>query len=328
MPNDAVPTSVTKPRGSRTDPDRHRLPFSVILMTTLALAACAGADSEGGVPTGRPEVFAPGVISDGREQYRVTFTPTGDTAYFAASDGFFPQTREASIYYSVRVDGAWQPPALAPFSGTFPDLDPFVTPEGTQLYFSSIRPHDGADRDVADLWVVEREGEDWGVPVRVETSTEVDDLYPSLDRAGNLYFANPTSTPDGSDNWNIVVSRRTGPGLAVAEPIAGKVNSDRMWEFNPAISPDGRRLVFTRLDVANAVETGFGQLHVSILEGDGWGEPRMLDISVNSGLDEYHPSFSPGGETLYFVRRDPLAPDADGDLYRISVGAAGLAIVR
>jgi len=275
------------------------------------------------------EVFAPGVISDDREQYRITFTPSGDTAYFAAGDGFFPMTREASIYFSVRVGGEWQPPELAPFSGHHPDIDPFITPDGRRLYFSSIRPRGnepeppihGAPQDPVDIWMVERRGEGWSEPVRVPVGTPFDDLYPSVDREGNLYFATQMPRAEGDDTWNIWVARRTGEGFADPEPLTGHLNTSEHWEFNPAISSDGRRLVFTRLNPSDAVATGLGELHVSFLRDGTWSEARNLGPPVNTELDEYHPSFSPDGATLYFVRRDPFEDHPNGDLYRIPVAA-------
>jgi hypothetical protein len=86
------------------------------------------------------ELFAPGVISDAKRQWRITFTADGRTAYFAESEGFFPATRQATIHVTRRVDGAWTEPEVAPFSGRYSDIDPFVTPDGSRLYFSSIRP--------------------------------------------------------------------------------------------------------------------------------------------------------------------------------------------
>lgn len=82
-----------------------------------------------------PEIFAPGVISDQRWQWRITFTPGGRTAYFAVSDGFFPFEREATIMVSHRqAHGTWSTPEVAPFSGTYSDIDPFITPDGRRLY--------------------------------------------------------------------------------------------------------------------------------------------------------------------------------------------------
>src|SRR5688572_7216595 len=117
-----------------------------------------------------PQIFAPGVISDANEQWRLTFTPDGRTAYFAESEKFFPITRKATIYTSTLKDGQWSEPVVAPFSGTHSDIDPFITPDGQRLYFSSIRPvppdlkvgpaqssdSGGVSRSDIDIWMVER----------------------------------------------------------------------------------------------------------------------------------------------------------------------------
>ena len=120
------------------------------------LAFCGGCGLPCGDAPARAEVFAPGTLSDPREQWRITFTPDGRTAYFAASDGFFPFTRQATIYVSHRAGAGagWSTPEVAPFSGEHPDIDPFVSRDGRRLYFSSIRPVDGTLRGDADLWMV------------------------------------------------------------------------------------------------------------------------------------------------------------------------------
>ncbi len=38
------------------------------------------------------------------------------------------------------VDGQWTEATVASFSGTYPDIDPWLSPDGESLYFSSIRP--------------------------------------------------------------------------------------------------------------------------------------------------------------------------------------------
>ena len=93
-----------------------------LTVVTIATAGCAlrssGAQSPAGAsstanyfPT--PQLFAPDVISDSNEQWRITFTADGKTAYFAESTGFFPMTRQATIYVSEYVNGAWTAPAEA-----------------------------------------------------------------------------------------------------------------------------------------------------------------------------------------------------------------------
>ena len=102
-----------------------------IWLIVLTLSAAAGQG---------PQIFAPGLISDANEQWRITFTPDGRTAYFAESEKFFPFTRQATIYTSTLSEGAWSAPVVAPFSGAHSDIDPFITPDGQRLYSRRSAP--------------------------------------------------------------------------------------------------------------------------------------------------------------------------------------------
>ena len=290
-----------------------------------SLAGCA----RGGAPSPeplQPAVFAPGVISDAREQWRLTFTPDGDTAYFAASDGFFPITRRATIYVSHRMGSGWSAPAVADFSGTHADIDPAISPDGRRLYFSSIRPVDGAARGDIDVWMVERTaGGRWGAPVRLgdEVNSDLDELYPSVSRDGALFVAAGPRAPSPGSNFDIYRAERRGEGFAprVAlgagvnrQPAADDPHPQAAWEFNPEISPDGRTLVFTSLRPGGQ---GLGDLYVSHLRGGAWTPARNLGAPVNTAADEYHPTWSRDGAWLYFVRRNPLP----GDFHRVPARA-------
>jgi Tol biopolymer transport system component len=299
------------------------IPVEAVATDPAVAESAALASAQAGRPVS-PEVFAPGVISDHREQYRITFSPSGDTAYFGASDAFFPASRQAFIYQSVRVGGEWGEPEIASFSGEFSDIDPFISPDGQRLYFSSIRPIDGVDRPDLNTWVVERVGDGWSQPSLLPTVNSTnDDLYPSVDREGNLYFASTRPRPDLIRAWNIWTARRIGDGYAEPEPLGDGINSERTWEFNPAISPDGERLVFTRLDIRDQPGTHFGEIMVSHFHRGEWTTALNIGAPVNSPLDEFHPSFSPDGKTLYFVRRDPTVEQAVGDIYHVPVSALG-----
>jgi hypothetical protein len=116
-----------------------------------------------------PELFEPGSFSlPEQHEYRVAFTPDGTTAFFGRSDEFFPESRQAALYMSERVAGSWSTPVVAPFSGVYPDLDPFVSSDGQRLYsrpsalwtasrertrtsgWSSARGRAGASRRISD----------------------------------------------------------------------------------------------------------------------------------------------------------------------------------
>jgi hypothetical protein len=308
-----------------------------------ALAAACGAGRGAAPPDGPPpaaaEPFAPGVISDAREQWRLTFTPDGREAYFAASDGFFPRTRRATIYVARRAGGGWTAPEVAPFSGRHSDIDPHVAPDGRRLYFASIRPApdgspngsaDGAPgRGDVDLWVVERAaGGGWGEPARLgpEVNGPADELYPSADADGTLYFASGPPAPAPGLHFDVYRARRRGAGFAPREalgpgvnraPQPGDAGAQDAWDFNPEVSADGRTLVFTSLRPGGR---GLGDLYVSRRRGGAWGPARALGPAVNTAADEYHPTLARDGRALSFVRRGPRP----GDFYRIATRGLGL----
>ena len=250
-------------------------------------------------------VFAEGVISTEAEEWRISFTPDGATAFFARSDGFFPQTRDATIMETTLADGSWSEPVVASFSGEFADIDPWVSPDGDSIYFSSIRPLEGATRRDAELYRVDREGDGWSEPVHLAAlGSDLDELGLSIAEDGTAIFA--SDRPGGSGGWDLYVAAADGDTFTEPEPIA-ELNSP-IWEFNPALDAAGTTLVFTAINRPGGV--GLGDLWAARRNGDAWSEPQPLPL--NTLADEYHPSLSPDGSTLYFVRRT-----AHGDLFEL-----------
>ena len=249
-----------------------------------------------------PTVLAPDVISTGAEEYRIAFTPDGSTAYFARGDGFFPQTQRATIVESRLVDDAWSEATVIGFSGDHPDIDPWVSPDGTSLYFSSIRPVEGVARRDADLWRVDRKGDDWGDPIHLgAVNSDANELGGSVSADGVLWFAS-----DRAGAWDLYTAQPAADGYAEPEPV--EALNTPLWEFNPAISTDGSTLLFTSIGREDG--SGLGDLFVSKLVGDAWSEPRPL--LVNTSADEYHASWSSDGSTVYFVRRT-----GNGDIHEV-----------
>ena len=270
-----------------------------------------------GVPHTEPRIFEPGVISTDREEYHITFTPDGNTAYWSVSDEFFPISKQATIVWSSRTGGEWSAPQVASFSGVYSDIDPFITPDGSRLFFSSVRPVDGQERTDADLWVVEREGSGWGEPQHLGAlvNSPTDELYASVDREGVLYFASERA--GGYGGWDIYRSTPTDGGYGAPENLGAAINGE-LWEFNPWITPDGRTLIFTGLNQPDGY--GLGDLYASVLKNGEWQPRKNLGDRINSPLDDYHPSLSPDGKTLFFVRHS-YEPWIPGDIYYAPVRA-------
>jgi hypothetical protein len=265
-----------------------------------------------------PTLVEPGKFSlPALQEYRLSFTPDGNTAFFARGEMLFPFSRQATIYLSRRQDGVWSEPEVAPFSGTYPDLDPVVSSDGTLLYLSSIRPVDGVERSDVDLWVVPIEGEGFGEPVNLgsDVNSLADELYPSVTVEGDVYFASDRA--DGLGSFDLWRTRRSR-GATQPENLGPALNGPGL-EFNPWISAHGELLLFTQLDGPDGY--GSGDLYVSVDLGSGFRPARNLGPCVNSVHDEYHAS--PRLETgdLYFIRREVAPVEVPGEIYRLSMRA-------
>jgi hypothetical protein len=74
------------------------------------------------------------------ETFGFSMNQTKDQAFYVWSRG----SRDTmNIYSVVKKKGKWQKPVPASFSlkpGVWKDIDPFITPDGQQVYFQSNRP--------------------------------------------------------------------------------------------------------------------------------------------------------------------------------------------
>lgn len=260
------------------------------------------------------EVFAPGVVSrEGIWPWRLAFDKTFDRIYWAESRGWWPGTREKAVIMTATAasEGGWSTPRPASFSGRHADMDPFVSPDGRWLVFSSMRPVEGIARVDMDLWMAPREGSGWGEPVHLGYEVNAagfDELYPSMDLDGTLYFARVCAPEPGGD-VDIWRSRRGADGrYGTPERLGWRINTADRWEYNPEISPDGRTLLFVRLDRpgddAGDAGHGWGDLYLSERDGDDFGPARNLGPCINGPADEYHPTMRWDRDELYFVRND------------------------
>lgn len=261
----------------------------------------------GDVPGQCPSVqkYAEGTISTERWEWRLSFAPTRLRSYWSTTTGWWPGTRErATVLTSHWWPWGWSEPEVASFSGVHSDMDPHVSPDGRTLVFSSERPTPDGSAGRMDLWRVQRTWRGWGEPEHLGAAVNSagDELYASTDRYGNLYFGS-----DRTGEWNIYRARRLPDGrYAQAEPLDAGVNSTERWEFNPEISPDGRTLLFTRLDFPGDplpdLGYGFGDLYVSRLRGGRFTPAQNLGPCVNTAWDEFHPTVLWDHGLLFYAR--------------------------
>ncbi|MBN8472434.1 PD40 domain-containing protein [Corallococcus exiguus] len=291
----------------------------LLAVSTVAVAGAAGAQelepefAFGSRPRCEPggSLFAPGEISlEERSEYRLALSADGKTAYYHVDSDTPPYQ---AIYVTQLRNGHWGPGEVVSFSGTYKDSDPFLSPDGQSLFYSSTRPaNGGAERPDTDLWVVHRVRNGWGTPEHLGplVNSPREELYPSVTRDGTVYFASGTFDTD----FEMYRVRRQGNHYTAPENLGPAVNSPDSWEYNPWVSPDGRVLVFASLNRPGGY--GLGDLYVSFNVAGTWTPAANLGPSVNTEKDEFHPTLSRDLSQLYFVRQtwDPFVPS---DFYHL-----------
>jgi len=93
--------------------------------------------------------------------------------------------------------------------------------------------------------------------------------------------------------------------------------SGRYRDFDPVISPDGTKMVFTSdRPVTGEAESDY-DIWMVAKTADGWSDPIHLDSGVNSKYDEHFASMAANG-TIYFSSNRPgaMGGEGDGDIYR------------
>ncbi len=222
-----------------------------------------------------------------------TFSPDGGTAVYVKTG--------VGLVESRHDHGGWTEPAPLPFSGTAArDGDPFLSPDGSRLFFWSTRPTgDGAaPPQSSDLWVVERRADSWGAPQPLgpPVNDASGEPFPAVAADGTLYFGSPR--PGGRGAVDLYRSRPNASGYGVPENLGITINSPAT-ELDGYVSPDQGVLVF-----ASDRPGGHGNLdlYVSHRIVGGWSPARNLGRGVNGPDDEFCPQVTPDGRVLIFSR--------------------------
>lgn len=248
-----------------------------------------------------PQEFAPGIVSTGHE-FGISFTADGEEAYFSR----FEAKQPIHIFRTRLANGVWQEPEkLSISSDAWSDLDPFVSPDGKQLFFVSTRPDAGKipenNKNDMDIWVATRSGVEWSAPHRLENvNSGGKEGSPSVARDGTLYFFSDRQAGNGKNA--LYESRFVKGHYEPAMLLPAAINAGPS-DTSPFIARNDKTLLFY-----STREGGLGKadLYVSYKKHGKWIASVNLGSVINSADSEYDPAVSPDGQELFFGRNSRL----------------------
>lgn len=251
----------------------------------LVFAAVAGAES-------------PSTFDAGSENHLgLTFSPDGKTAYWVEWNGKWGSrgTTPRTIYSSTQLDGVWSSPEPVPFSGTYNDDDPIVSPDGAWLYFVSDRPSDEPDENAdSNIWRYNLIEE--GPMEYLSVNSEAQEYSPFVTNSGALFFA--SDRPNGYGRGDIYRANLLDDDFGPPMLPGPGINSE-FGEWNLWVAADESEMIFESSSRPTNISIP-GDLYYSQRTPEGWSKAVPIE-SLNSEGSDLMPRLHPGGETLYYT---------------------------
>jgi Tol biopolymer transport system component len=244
-----------------------------------------------------PQIFGPGIISDGLANRDMAISPDGMDLLYTIQWYF---GLYSVIMHTHKLGGQWSKPDTAWFSGHFNDLEPFYTPDGRKIFFTSNRPVNGSNspKKDYDIWYLQKNGNEWKGPFNLgaPVNTELDEFYPSLAKNGNLYFTR--NHQDAGDDIYFSEFRDGEYTLPVALP--DEVNS-KEDDFNAFVDPDENFLIFS--SYRRKDNLGKGDLYYSKRIQGSWQTSAHFTGGINSEALDYSPFVSTDKKFFFFTSK-------------------------
>jgi outer membrane protein OmpA-like peptidoglycan-associated protein/Tol biopolymer transport system component len=206
--------------------------------------------------------------------------------------------QETKMIKPVRLSSA--------INSDYNDYMPALNPNGSKLYFTSVRPggvkkEESSDKEGdEDIYVIEKSAGQWGAPQLLPEpiNSESNEGAACFSADGQLMVYTACGREGGIGNCDLYIS--TLEGSQWKQPInLGNVVNSTEWDSQPTISYDGNRIIFT-----STRPGGYGSEDLYMIERNGFGEwgPAMnLGGAVNTPFSDMSPFLSQDGKTLYFA---------------------------
>lgn len=288
--------------------------FSLIL-TSLVFYTCQP-------PLSAPEsaeLWQNGVVSTASPEFASSINSEQNQMYFNRTSDDRSVMR---IMESEWVDSDWMIPKALPFStGEFIDVDPFLTLDGSRLYFTSTRP--GGFDGNWDTWYVEKTEDGWSEPINpgAPLNTDSTEIFITIATNGNAYYVT-----DRDGDRGIVVSRFQDGQYREPEKIRPTLRGEPIYASNPAIASDESFLIVALRDPEGNQTP---DLFVTWNDNGEWSAFQNLGPKVNHpSYADFAPGLSKDNKILFFTSERPGVvgeqPDGvrpPGDIYWVDLEA-------
>lgn len=251
-------------------------------------------------PGNTPVLFAPGKISlPGRRETKLVFSPTGNECLLGIGEsGTF------KILYAKYDSTAWSTPQPAFFITNSRAQEPFFSPDGKKMFFTSL----------ADIYECDRVEGTWGLPVKFGSpvNSAAEEYHPTITLDGTLYFCSMREDPGG----RLYRSRYVNGGYPAIERL-DKFLPCPYSAFDPYIAPDESYIIFSSI-----YPNGYGNedQYISYYRNGRFTFPKNLGPKINTSKIEYGSYVSPDGKYYFFSRPDGWGTSSPADIYWVSTG--------
>ncbi|MFD1062085.1 hypothetical protein ACFQ1Q_02405 [Winogradskyella litorisediminis] len=266
-----------------------------------------------------PTIFQEGIISESNgNEWGITFTPDGYTAYFTRRD---LDNGTKRIYTTSKTKNGWQKPTIASFS-TDEDEAAFINNDGSKFYFASYRPLPNGNTTTKmdmNIWVMDKTNNSWSEPKPlsnvINKSMKENNAWPAnyeagpaTDANGNLYYWTKGTRSEGT-NLYFSELKKNGDYTKPLELLPPSSHTN--YDTAPQLSPDGNILVFS----SDNRNDGYGgsDIYYSLKTDSGWSTPINLGPVINSSQSDGFPSFSPEGKYFFFSSNRGDTKDDNGE---------------
>ncbi|MBN1164300.1 MAG: PD40 domain-containing protein [Candidatus Krumholzibacteriota bacterium] len=225
-----------------------------------------------------PELFAPGIVSNGLFNRDLVVSADGREIFIGLIQGNL-----VTVLWTRVQDGHWTPLEIVPFARgvDYAVFEPALSPDGKTLYFLTNKAAPGQEERPGwgnqNIFAVDREGGEWGEPYPAPepiTSGE-NEYYPSITQDGTIYFTHhQRGEPAAIYRSRLVIGRYMAP-----ERLGPEVNCGRD-SYNAFIAYDESYII----TCANGRDDLIGEVDYYVVfrdRNDKWSEPMNMGEPIN-----------------------------------------------